>query len=123
MKITEDLFSVESVVFAENTTDSFSVTLKPNMESPVLKAHFPGKPVVPGACLVGAACELIAAYVDGSWHLTTIKSVKYTSLIEPDDSTLIVMDFDVDKTTGKVKVVVSCDGVIATKMSLQCNGA
>lgn len=123
MKILGELFRPVSISFAEGADDSnvhFTAILKPMMDNNVFKAHFPGKPVVPGACLVGAAAELVADEVGAEWKLTCIKNVKFTSLIEPDEDTLVTMNVTVDKTTSNVKVLVSYNESIACKMSLVC---
>ena len=126
MKLIEDLFKIETVVFCEVTESTalqFSVALKPVMDSVIFKAHFPDKPVIPGACLVGAAVELVSKHVDPDWKLANVKNVKFTSLIEPTEETTIWMYFDVDKWESKIKVQVMQNDSIACKMSLVCDTA
>ena len=101
--------------------------LTPIMDCSILKAHFPGQPIVPGACLVAVVGELVnKALKTGiptrTWalqmQLKTIKNIKFISLIEPREDGIIIFDINIDTQTYKTKVLVDYDGKACCKMSL-----
>lgn len=52
-------------------------------DSVIYKAHFPGHPVTPGACLVEMAQELLETFLASDLRVKTIKNVKFLSIISP----------------------------------------
>lgn len=95
-----------------------SASLLPVMESKVLAAHFPGKPIVPGACIVAAVSELVGRALAQRLQIGVVKNVKFMSLIEPKEGEPIVFEIDVERETKKVKAVVSYGDAVSCKMSL-----
>lgn len=49
----------------------------------IYQAHFPGKPVTPGVCIIQMAKELLEDHLQQSLQLTTVKNVKFLSVISP----------------------------------------
>ena len=126
MKILGELFQIVDF----SVTDSFEngggthcvASLVPLMDSPVFAAHFPGRPVVPGACIVAAVEELLCkALQQKSLHIVEIKNVKFTSLVEPKEGEPLTFKMDIDKESYKVKAVVKYSGMICSKMSVTFN--
>lgn len=95
-----------------------SASLLPAMESKVLAAHFPGKPIVPGACIVAAVSELVCRALAQRMQISVVKNIKFMSLIEPKEGEPIVFEIDVERETKKVKAVVSYGDAVSCKMSL-----
>lgn len=125
-----ELFRLESceVVGQQQNVESAmircSAALSPVMESAIFAAHFPGRPVVPGACLVAVVSELMSRVTGNGWQLKEIKNVKFISLIEPTAETKVTVDIDIDTVSRKAKALVSNNGNVCCKMSLLfCDGA
>ena len=51
-----DLFSIEKVTHEDG---AIKATLGINSDSEILKGHFPGHPVVPGACMLQITKEVL----------------------------------------------------------------
>lgn len=125
MKILGELFQIVDIA----VTDSFEngggthceASLVPLMDSPVFAAHFPGRPVVPGACIVAAVEELLCKASQQSLHIVEIKNVKFISLVEPKEGVPLTFEMDIDKESYKVKAVVKYSGMICSKMSVTFN--
>lgn len=94
--------------------------LTPVMESPILAAHFPGHPIVPGACLIAAATELACSATGQNWRMEVLKNVKYISLVEPQEGEPLRFEMDIDSNAKKVKAVVKYCDAICCKMSMTC---
>lgn len=95
-----------------------SASLLPLMDSKVLAAHFPGKPIVPGACIVAAVSELVCRTLAKKLQISLVKNIKFMSLIEPKEGEPIVFEIDIERETKKVKAVVSYCDAVSCKMSL-----
>ena len=50
----------------------------------VFQGHFPGHPIVPGACLVQIAQELMALTRGSNVQLTAIRNLKFRQPVTPD---------------------------------------
>ena len=59
-------------------------TIRFNAAHPVFAGHFPGKPIVPGACLVQIAEELAGRMTGKPVRLTSIRNLKFRQPITPD---------------------------------------
>ncbi|MBQ0016823.1 MAG: hypothetical protein KBT04_07565 [Bacteroidales bacterium] len=111
----QTLFSISAV---QAIDDNYIVRLCPKLDSIIYKAHFPGAPITPGACLVMAVGELIE-YVSGrKVLLKNLKNVKFLSMVVPDVDSEILFDIHVDWLTGKTRVEVVSSGIIRAKMSM-----
>lgn len=51
---------------------------------PVFGGHFPGHPIVPGACLVQIAEELLSDSLSMPVHFTAIRNLKFRRPVTPD---------------------------------------
>lgn len=63
----------------------YNVTFR--AEHPIFQGHFPAQPIVPGACLVQMAEEMI----DQGGHFTAIRNLKFRTIITPDKSVRFVI--------------------------------
>jgi 3-hydroxyacyl-[acyl-carrier-protein] dehydratase len=58
--------------------------LRINWGHPIFEGHFPGRPVVPGACLLQIVKELVSMAIGSEVSLTRADYVKFISMIGPD---------------------------------------
>jgi 3-hydroxyacyl-[acyl-carrier-protein] dehydratase len=58
--------------------------LRINWGHPIFEGYFPGRPVVPGGCLLQIVKELLSLAVDSEVRLTRADQVKFISMISPD---------------------------------------
>ncbi|MBQ6955803.1 MAG: hypothetical protein IJP80_04235 [Bacteroidales bacterium] len=120
MKMLGDLFEKKEFVVTNDEAGSVhcSASLMPVMDSPVLKAHFPGKPIVPGACILATVAELADMALGVRWQTREVKSVKFISLIEPEAGMPVLFDIVIDSPSGKVKASVRYRDAVCCKMSM-----
>ena len=86
MKVLEEIIKVERAAW-ENTDGILRVaaTLSARRDSKVYAAHFPGKPITPGVCMIGAVVELLSQAAGQALSLAKVNNIKYLSMMTPDD--------------------------------------
>jgi 3-hydroxyacyl-[acyl-carrier-protein] dehydratase len=65
-------------------TCSARAILRINWGHPIFEGHFPGRPVVPGACLLQIVKELVSMAIGSEVRLTRADQIKFISMIGPD---------------------------------------
>ena len=119
MKLANNLYTLVTLDEAGNTA---KVALSP--DSVIYKAHFPGRPITPGVCVIQMATELLESLRHFSLELSEIKNAKFLSVISPDKISEIIYFFqktsvEEESRTLKTNVVVSSGDAICAKLSLR----
>ncbi|MES2374964.1 MAG: 3-hydroxyacyl-ACP dehydratase [Bacteroidota bacterium] len=81
----DSLFKITSIN-ADDSTIVASVTV--DVHSDILKGHFPGQPVVPGASMLQLVKEVLTTAIKKPLRLTKAENIKFLSLINPSVETL-----------------------------------
>ena len=81
---------------AESSAVNYSIRFVAS--HPIFAGHFPGHPIVPGACLIQIAEELLSEQLCQTLHFTAIRNLKFRQPITPDMQVVIRMD------SGKVEI-------------------
>lgn len=61
-----------------------SYTIRFNPAHPIFAGHFPGHPIVPGACLVQIAQELLSEQLGQPIRFNAIRNLKFRQPVIPD---------------------------------------
>jgi len=89
---------------------------------PVFRAHFPGNPITPGACIVQAIGELLSVREGQKLVLHRANSVKFVSPLKPQEQPVVSVVFQtVDHDDGgrvTAKGHIETNGDISTKFAL-----
>ncbi len=97
----------------------FRIRLHPGHE--IFRVHFPGKPVVPGVCLIQIVTELLARHLGCEVYLSDIKNVKYMAAISPEEGTELDVQcqhISVENDSCKVSAAVSRGERMFSQMSM-----
>ncbi len=89
MILVDHLYTIVSSSEESQTAAQFHVRLIP--ESVIFQAHFPGEPIMPGACIVQMVQELFISWSHQDVEIAKIVNLKFLSVIKPDE----VLDLDV----------------------------
>ena len=89
----------------------FSAVVHLNPSSEVYKAHFPGFPVTPGACLFQIALDLLGPAVTPD----AVREIKFLSPVFPDRDTELHYDFRFED--ENVRVTVTGGDALKAKMN------
>lgn len=108
----------------EESASRVCMQIRLNPESVIFKAHFPGEPILPGACIVQMVLELFMIWTKRDVEIAKVNNLKFLSVISPDE----VLDLDVvieikkeEEGQVSIKADITKDGSDFTKMSLLLN--
>lgn len=73
-------------------------TIRFDASHPIFAGHFPGRPIVPGACLVQIAEELTTVTYGFPVRFTTIRSLRFNQPITPDQEVAITIQQTEERT-------------------------
>lgn len=85
----DNLYTIVSI--PEESTEAVRFQIRLNADSVIFKAHFPGEPIMPGACIVQMVQELFSVWTKREVEIAKIVNLKFLSVIKPDE----VLDLDV----------------------------
>lgn len=118
MEYLNDLFTLVSM---EDRDNGFAAQLRCNPSHPVYRAHFPGNPITPGACLLKTSGELLQNKAGRPLYLKLSKNIKYLSLLIPEEGKEVRFVFTNLASTEdgcKAQLVIEDDATVYSKMSL-----
>ena len=67
-------------------------TIRFNASHPIFAGHFPGHPIVPGACLVQIAQEILSESTGQPMQFTAIRNLKFRQKVTPDMEVICMMN-------------------------------
>lgn len=76
----------------EHKEGKVTADISVNPNSPILKGHFPGHPVVPGACMLQVVKEVLERALDRTLQLKTADHLKFVSLIAADNQRVVQLE-------------------------------
>lgn len=85
----KDLFSIEEINHEDGVIEA---TLGINGESEILKGHFPGHPVVPGACMLQITKEVLESILQTPLQLKKADQLKFMTMIDPTNTPRVKLD-------------------------------
>lgn len=90
-------------------------------EHVIYKAHFPGKPITPGVCIIKILGELLERKTGCSLSLREVKNLKFVNPISPIDDPEVDVSFQEivqEEAEVRARGVISVPGKVYTKFSL-----
>lgn len=75
-----DLYNIDSLIKEEG---SAKAVLSLNVSHPIFKGHFPGQPVLPGACMLQMIKEMLEIATGHSLQLQKAHQIKFIALVDP----------------------------------------
>ena len=83
--------SLKNSLYHIISRDDSAWMIRFNAEHPVFTGHFPGYPIVPGACLVQIAEELLSDYLDRPVRFASIRNLKFKQPVMPEHEVTITV--------------------------------
>lgn len=123
MTFQNNLYTIVSdTLIPEGRKKVYRIRLIP--ESIIFKAHFPGEPIMPGACIVQMVQELATDWIGPEMEIAKVSNLKFLNVISPDAILELNAALEVKKEEASqihLKADLSESGVDYTKMSLILN--
>ncbi len=85
----DDFFTISSI---QKKNNSFKTVLELNAIHKIFEGHFPGQPVVPGACMLQMVKEITEVILSKKIQLTKADNIKFLLLINPNEHRILQMD-------------------------------
>lgn len=120
MQLRTNLFTIKQDTSHENQHE-FALQL--NAEHLIYKAHFPGKPIMPGVCIVQIAKELAEEMVGRQLDVISVKNAKFLAVINPEKNpevTYVVEVLMVTEDEVVFSALVKNEKTSFAKLSLVC---
>lgn len=110
-----DFFYTRSI---NNEPGVVTATLEINPAHPIFNGHFPGRPVVPGVCMVQIIKELLEEALGKSLQLQKADHIKFLSLIVPGESPVIeaTINYSIDSSGLSVVAALLKGNVVCLKL-------
>ncbi|MBR5101775.1 MAG: hypothetical protein IK092_01460 [Muribaculaceae bacterium] len=121
MTLRNDFYTINGIT-KDDTQATYEIGL--NTNHAIFGAHFPGKPITPGVCILQIAKELLEDYCGTSLEISKVKNVKYLSIVSPLETPVVLYVFDKiahdsDSCSAQVKVMNPQQATLA-KISFIC---
>ncbi len=81
-----DFFSFSAL---QTEGNEITTNIKFNASHPIFEGHFPGEPVVPGACMMQMVKEVLENHLNKQTRLVRALDLKFLSFIHPVDNKMI----------------------------------
>jgi 3-hydroxyacyl-[acyl-carrier-protein] dehydratase len=99
---------------------AFKASLAINAGHPIFEGHFPGQPVVPGACLMQMVKEITETILGRELRLSKADQLKFVAMIDPHADNVLEMEITIlIKESGQADVSASLlnKGAVGFKFS------
>lgn len=98
----KDLYEIKSINALSSSEHNACIHF--NKEHAIFKGHFPGKPIVPGVCMLQIVKEITASIVNQKLALKSSSNIKFMALINPNETPDLKLNFIIEKTENEIKV-------------------
>ncbi|MDB5122903.1 MAG: FabA-like domain protein [Mucilaginibacter sp.] len=114
MAATTDIFTITKI---EHQNTSVRARLDINKDSEIFRGHFPGQPVVPGACMLQIVKDVLETALNIQLQLKKAGHLKFVSMIDPRVAREVQMEIDYKLSEEEIAVIASliCDAVVCFK--------
>jgi len=99
--------------------EGISAQIKLNPKHEIFKGHFPGKPIMPGVCMIQIIKELTERSLGKDLFLSIASNVKFMAIINPETDPTLVIDINLSELDGliKIKSTTTFGETVALKLS------
>ena len=111
------LYTLEQAL--EEAAESATYRILLNAQHPVFEGHFPGRPVVPGVCMMQTIQELLEGKLNQKVVLKKASNMKFLNMIDPTANPLVDVTIQHKEQEGEIKVTASLKFEALTFMKLQ----
>ncbi len=108
---------VFKILAVEKGESAFHVSLSINGHSNIFDGHFPGQPVVPGACMLQLVKDVLAEHLSLKLKLLKADNIKFLGLVQPGNDQLgLQVNYQIIDDQIKVTATLSTTESISMKL-------
>lgn len=96
------LFNINKIMHDDG---NINATLDINKGCNIFNGHFPGQPVVPGACMLQIVKEVLEAALNTSLRLKKADNLKFMAVIDPENTQTVKLEVACKFTGDDVNVI------------------
>lgn len=119
MRLLNSFFNIVSA--NDDSAQCHVVSIKLNPEHVIYQAHFPGKPVTPGVCIIAMVTEVLEQWKQRKLKLSVVKNLKFVGIVSPLECHNVEIVYQSVEETGdslKAKGFLRNEGNTLTKFSI-----
>ncbi len=94
----------EVVELKENSSQSFDIVIKVLSDHDIFHGHFPGNPILPGACQVEIVKEILQDILKQKVSLSSSSNMKFLAVINPVKNPIIHLNIELNANDGQIQV-------------------
>ncbi len=114
----DNFFTITSL---QHEGNSIKVTLEINSAHKIFGGHFPGQPVVPGACILQMLKEILEQDFNEKLRLIKAHYLKFLSIINPEENNVCDIEIQYKKEANGI-ITVSAQLLQQTKVCFKFSG-
>lgn len=114
----DDFFIIDAV---EAVAGGYACRVRLDGGHVIYRAHFPGDPITPGACLVDMACKVFARCLGRPMALRRVDTVKFLHVARPAEVGDLTISYTCIKSVEEdcsVRILIADEKRVYAKMSL-----
>ncbi|HYM93874.1 MAG TPA: 3-hydroxyacyl-ACP dehydratase [Chitinophagaceae bacterium] len=81
-----------NIILSDHQEGIINATLELNKRNKIFKGHFPGEPVLPGACMLQMVKEVLETTLNIPLRLKKADQIKFLGLIDPGINNILKLD-------------------------------
>lgn len=93
----DDFYKITTI---QKENQSYTIMLTLNKDHSIFQGHFPGQPIVPGACLIQMLKEITEMVLDKNLLLKKADSIKFLRPIDPNEASNLQMLLNITEDDG-----------------------
>lgn len=111
----DSFYTIASISHQDNT---ILAELQFMSEHDIFAGHFPGQPVVPGACMLQIVREVLSDNLNAPYRLKTASNLKFIAPVDPRmvDEAELKLTYKTVEIGLQVTAVLNTNGVVCFKM-------
>ena len=94
--------SLYTILLSDHRGGIITATLELDKEHAIFNGHFPGRPVLPGACMLQMVKEVLETELGRSFMLTKAVQMKFLELIDPRVNNVVELMINYTNTTDHI---------------------
>jgi 3-hydroxyacyl-[acyl-carrier-protein] dehydratase len=79
----DSLYTIQNISVADNSIEAI---IELNEKHEIFKGHFPGQPVLPGACMMQMIKEILETFFKHKLQLSKADNIRFIAMIDPNEN-------------------------------------